>query len=113
MLDSINGVRTVLEPLQDLWYWASANRWLLLCAVFIVAIALIRVLRNEHVKAYQNFDYQGPAQGRMDSAEDGDRIMSAFLAVSCVAGGKSRGWSRQIGTFNGGLRSAGAVGAYH
>ena len=69
VLDSINGVRAVLEPLQDLWYWASANRWLLLCAVFIAAIALIRVLRNEHVKAYQNFDYQGPAQGRMDSAK--------------------------------------------
>jgi lysozyme family protein len=69
VLDSINGVRAVFEPLQDLWYWASANRWLLLCAVFIAAIALIRVLRNEHVKAYQNFDYQGPAQGQMDSAK--------------------------------------------
>ena len=69
VLDSINGVRSVLEPLQAFWYWASANRWLLLCGVFVAVIALIRALREEHVKAYQNFDYQGPAQGRIDSAK--------------------------------------------
>ena len=69
VLDSINGVRSILEPLQNLWYWASANRWLLLCGVFVAVIALIRALREEHVKAYQNFDYQGPAQGRIDSAK--------------------------------------------
>ena len=69
VLDSINGVRTVFEPLQNLWYWASANRWLLLCSIFIAVIALIRVLRAEHVKAYQNFDYQGPAQGPMYSSK--------------------------------------------
>jgi peptidoglycan hydrolase-like protein with peptidoglycan-binding domain len=69
VLDSINGIRAVLEPLQNLWYWASTNRWLLLCAVFIAVIALIRVLRAEHVKAYQNFDYQGPAQGPMYSSK--------------------------------------------
>ncbi len=66
VLDSINGVRIILEPLQDLWHWMSANHWLLLCAVFIGVIALIRLLREEHVKAYQNFDYQGPAEGRID-----------------------------------------------
>ena len=43
VLDSINGIRAVLEPLQNLWFWASTNRWLLLCAVFIAVIALIRV----------------------------------------------------------------------
>ena len=69
VLDSINGVRTVFEPLQNLWYWASANRWLLLCSIFIAVIALIRVLRAEHVKAYQNFDYQRPAQGPMYSSK--------------------------------------------
>ena len=69
VLDSINGVRSVLEPLQNFWFWASANRWLLLCGVFVAVIALIRALREEHVKAYQNFDYQGPAQGRIDSAK--------------------------------------------
>ena len=67
VLDSINGLRAVFEPLQDLWYWASANRWLLLCAIFVAVIALIRLLRDEHVKAYQNFDYQGPARGQMES----------------------------------------------
>ena len=55
--------------MQAFWYWASANRWLLLCCVFVAVIALIRALREEHVKAYQNFDYQGPAQGRIDSAK--------------------------------------------
>ncbi len=69
LVDSLKGVRAVLEPLQDVWYWASANRWLLLSAVFIAVIALIRALRNEHVKAYQNFDYQGQIRARMDSAK--------------------------------------------
>ena len=61
VLDSINGARSIFEPLQDIWQWASVNRWVLLCAVFVAVIALIRLLRSEHVKAYQNFDYQGPS----------------------------------------------------
>lgn len=65
VLDSINGARSIFEPLQDTWHWASTNRWILLCAVFVAAIALIRLLRSDHVKAYQNFDYQGPAQGQI------------------------------------------------
>ena len=69
VLDSINGVRSILEPLQAFWYWASANRWLLLCGVFVAVITLIRALREEHVKAYQNFDYQGSAQRRINSAK--------------------------------------------
>ena len=69
VLDSVNGLRAVFEPLQDLWYWLSANHWLLLCAVFVAVIALIRLLRDEHVKAYRNFDYQGPAKGQTESAK--------------------------------------------
>ncbi len=65
VLDSINGARSAFEPLQGILHWATTNRWLLLCAVFIAVIALIRLLRSDHVKAYQNFDYQGPAQGQM------------------------------------------------
>ncbi len=62
VLDSFSGIREALEPLQPLWRWAATNRWLFFCAVFVAAIAMIRFLRGEHVKAYQNFDYQGPAQ---------------------------------------------------
>ncbi len=65
VLDSISGIREALEPLQPLWRWAETNRWLFFCAVFVAAIAMIRFLRSEHVKAYQNFDYQGPAQAQM------------------------------------------------
>ena len=69
VLDSINGARSIFEPLQDIWQWASVNRWVLLCAVFVAVIALIRLLRSEHVKAYQNFDYQGPSQDRTLSSK--------------------------------------------
>ncbi|MBJ7533416.1 peptidoglycan-binding protein [Rhodomicrobium vannielii ATCC 17100] len=59
VLDSIGGARAALEPLQGVIAWASTNRWLLLCAVLVAAIAMIRLIRSEHVKAYRNFDYQG------------------------------------------------------
>jgi len=61
VLDAIGGARAALEPLQGVIAWAASNRWLLLCAVFVAVIALIRLVRSEHVKAYRNFDYQGPA----------------------------------------------------
>ena len=67
VLDSINGARSAFEPLQGVLHWASTNRWLLLCAVFVTVIALIRLLRSDHVTAYQNFDYQGPAQAQTHS----------------------------------------------
>jgi hypothetical protein len=63
VLDSINGARSAFEPLQGVWRWASANHWFLLCAVFIAVIAIIRLMRSEHVKAYHTFEYQGPVQG--------------------------------------------------
>ena len=65
VLDSISGVREALEPLQPLWRWAATNQWLFVCAIFVAAIVMIRLLRSGHVKAYQNFDYQGPAQAPM------------------------------------------------
>jgi lysozyme family protein len=61
VLDSLSGAQTVLEPLHGIWQWATANRWLLLCALFVAVIAVIRLLRKEYVQAYRNFDYQGPA----------------------------------------------------
>ncbi|MFZ1109490.1 MAG: glycosyl hydrolase 108 family protein [Rhodomicrobium sp.] len=68
VLDSLNGARTAFEPLRGIWHWATANRWLLLCALFIAVIALIRLLRQEYVQAYRNFDYQGPAHGQTSTA---------------------------------------------
>lgn len=32
VMESIDGVRNVFEPIQDLFYWASANRWLFVAA---------------------------------------------------------------------------------
>ncbi len=70
VIDSINGARFAFEPLQSILHWASTNRWLLLCAVFVAVIALIRLLRSEHVQAYRKFDYQGPAKGPLPSPKE-------------------------------------------
>jgi lysozyme family protein len=70
VIDSISAARSAFEPLQGILHWASSNRWLLLCAVFVAVIALIRILRSEHVKAYRNFDYQGPAQSLLPSSKE-------------------------------------------
>ncbi len=67
VLDKITGIREAFEPLQPIWQWASTNRWLFFCAVCVAAISLIRFLRSEHVKAYRNFDYQGPARASIQS----------------------------------------------
>jgi lysozyme family protein len=67
VLDSINGAQLAFEPLQGALHWVSTNRWLLICAILVAVIALIRVMRSEHVKAYQNFDYQGPVRGQPQS----------------------------------------------
>lgn len=64
VLDSVNGMRTVIEPVQGVMEWLSTNQWLLLAAACIGVIALIRLMRKEHLEAYQNFDYQGPATGK-------------------------------------------------
>ncbi len=67
VIDSVNGMRTVIEPLQDAIDWVSGNCWLLLAALCAGAIALVRLMRNEHVEAYQNFDYQGPSKGQEET----------------------------------------------
>ncbi len=54
----------VIEPLQGIMEWLSSNRWLLIAAACAGVIALIRLMRKEHVEAYRNFDYQGPATGK-------------------------------------------------
>jgi lysozyme family protein len=64
VLESVNGVRDVIEPAQSMLEWMSGNKWLLIAAGCIGIIALIRLLRSEHLKAYQTFGYQGPATAK-------------------------------------------------
>ncbi len=61
VLDSVTGLRNIVEPVQDALAWIATNRFLLIAAGCVAAIALVRLIRSEHVKAYRNFDYQGPA----------------------------------------------------
>ncbi|MGO9547773.1 MAG: glycosyl hydrolase 108 family protein [Rhodomicrobium sp.] len=67
VLDSVSGLRTIIEPIQGVMEWLASNRWLLIAAACIGLIALVRLMRGEHVEAYQNFDYQGQATGKEDA----------------------------------------------
>jgi hypothetical protein len=69
VLESIDGARSIFEPLHDVADWASGNIWLLAAIGCIGVIALIRLLRSEHVTAYRNFDYQGSPQGQTQTAK--------------------------------------------
>jgi lysozyme family protein len=69
VLDSINGARSILEPLRSIMDWASGNIWLLVAIGCLGVIALIRLLRAEHVAAYQNFDYQGSPAGPVSASK--------------------------------------------
>ena len=62
VMDSVSGIRAMIEPAQDVFGWLGSHHWLILAAVCIGLIALVRHIRSEHVQAYQNFDYQGPAR---------------------------------------------------
>jgi lysozyme family protein len=62
VLDSVEGMRSVVEPAQGLAEWVAGNKWLLVAVGCVALIALIRLLRRAHVNAYQNFDYQGQPQ---------------------------------------------------
>lgn len=58
-LETMTAARSALQPVQELLEWTSGHRWLLLALICAGLIALIRQLRASHVKAFQNFDYQG------------------------------------------------------
>ena len=60
VMDSVNGVRNVIEPMNGVLQWAATNKWYLIGAACVGLIALLRLMRNDHVEAYRNFDYQGP-----------------------------------------------------
>ena len=62
VMDSVSGMRLIVEPMQGLAEWLASNHWLIVAAICIGLIALVRLIRNEHLLAYRNFDYQGPAQ---------------------------------------------------
>lgn len=59
LLDSVSGLRSAVEPLQGVAEWVSGNKLYLAAGGCVAAIALIRFIRSEHVKAFQNFSYQG------------------------------------------------------
>jgi peptidoglycan hydrolase-like protein with peptidoglycan-binding domain len=61
VLDSISGLRDIVEPAGDALAWISANRFILIAGGCVAMIAFVRLMRNGHVNAYRNFDYQGPA----------------------------------------------------
>ncbi len=60
VLDSVNGLRSILEPVQSLMGWLGGNVWLIVAVACVALIALVRVMRNDHLEAYRNFGYQGP-----------------------------------------------------
>ena len=62
VMDSVGGMRLIVEPIQGLAEWIAGNHWLVVAAICIGLIALVRLIRNEHLLAYRNFDYQGSAQ---------------------------------------------------
>ncbi len=64
VVDSVSGMRTLVEPVQGVVEWVAGNQWLMIAAFCIGLIALVRLICNEHLQAYQNFDYQGPAQAK-------------------------------------------------
>ncbi|MGC1585408.1 MAG: peptidoglycan-binding protein, partial [Rhodomicrobium sp.] len=64
VMDSVGGMRTIVEPIQDVMQWIAGNQWLIIAVICIGLIALVRLIRNEHLQAYQNFDYQGPAEAK-------------------------------------------------
>jgi hypothetical protein len=62
VMDSVSGMRLIVEPMQGIAEWLAGNHWLVVAAICIGLIALVRLIRNEHLLAYRNFDYQGSAQ---------------------------------------------------
>ena len=64
VVDSVNGMRNLIEPVQGIVEWVAGNQWLIIAAFCIGVIVLVRLIRNEHVEAYRNFDYQGPARAK-------------------------------------------------
>lgn len=59
VMDSITSAHQALEPLQTAWTWASGHLWIAVALGAVALITLIRLMRSDHVKAYQNFTYQG------------------------------------------------------
>jgi lysozyme family protein len=59
VMESVSGVRDVVEPAHGLILWLGTNRWLLVAAGCLALIALIRIMRSQHVAAFQSFTYQG------------------------------------------------------
>ena len=61
VMDSVSGLRTILEPLQDTAAWMGGHLWLMAAVGAVGLIALIRAMRADHVANYRDFTYQGSA----------------------------------------------------
>ncbi len=68
VLESVQGVRGVIDPVQDVIGWVATNRFLLVAIGCVAAIVLVRKMRAEHVKNFQDFSYQGPPPPAMKAA---------------------------------------------
>jgi hypothetical protein len=59
VLDSVQGAREALEPLEGLLAWSSGHAWIAVALAAVALITLFRLMRADHVRAYQSFTYQG------------------------------------------------------
>jgi hypothetical protein len=60
VMDNVTGLRNILDPLTETLHWMASNKWLFVAAGCVGLIAIVRRIRDDHVHAYRNFDYQGP-----------------------------------------------------
>lgn len=60
VISSIQGAHDALQPLADAVAWSKGHVWLGVALAAVAAIVLVRLMRADHVKAYQDFTYQGP-----------------------------------------------------
>ncbi len=67
VMESVSGLRMIVEPVQGVVEWLAGNQWLAAAVICLGLIAFVRLIRKEHLEAYRNFDYQGPAQKQVEA----------------------------------------------
>lgn len=65
VLDSVNGAREALEPLQGLFAWAGSHAWVAVAVAAVALITLLRLMRRDHVQDYRDFTYQGASSANL------------------------------------------------
>jgi len=61
VMESVEGARDMLAPVQNLLEFAHGHAWIFFALAAVGLIALVRVMRADHVNAYRTFTYQGAA----------------------------------------------------